>query len=91
MLAGSQLEVTALCCISIKRRGRAAETVDLTSPSQRPGSNGTDLFALLMAFVLRAGAGSGAAALAGTRAGTQPIAAASLSDLHLVGQPVGVL
>lgn len=72
MLAGSQLEVTPLRWVSIKGRGRAAETVDLTSPSQRPGSDGTDLFALLMAPALRAGAGSGAAG-----------PAASVSDFHL--------
>lgn len=54
MLAGSQLEVTPLRCVSIKGRGRAAESVDLTSPSQRPGSDGTDLFALLMASALSA-------------------------------------
>lgn len=81
MSAGSQLEVTPLRCISIKRRGRAAETAELTSPSQRPGSNGTDLFALLMAS-LRAGAGGGAAGPA-DRQELSRSPRRSVSDLHL--------
>lgn len=78
MLAGSQLELTPLRCIPIKGFGRAAETVDLTSPSQRPGSNGTDLFALLMARLFSTL--ERAAALQGRRTDGN---LASVCDLHL--------
>lgn len=40
---GNQLKLTPFRCIPVKRRRRAAVTIDLTSPSHRPRYNGTGL------------------------------------------------